>query len=359
MQSYGGVSRYYSKLVCALVGLGQQAHIYAPFHRNKHIAGLPSGLVKGRYLKAFPPRTTRIFNAYNRIASRPDIYRFNPDIFHETYFSAQKAYSGKNPVVVTVYDMIHELYPDSFPSYDSTSKRKRMALERADHVISISENTKRDLMRLYDMDDKKISVVHLAADFPKLNETAQEERALDGPYILFVGERKGYKNFSGFVRAMARSKRLMQDFTIVAFGGGGFSPEETEEVLGLGFKDGQVVHMAGDDVLLSRLYKQARVFIYPSIYEGFGIPPLEAMLNDCVVICSNASSVPEVVGEAARLFDPSSLEDMCTSIEKTIYSETEMERLREKGKERARLFSWERCASETLKVYTDLLQRRR
>ena len=139
------------------------------------------------------------------------------------------------------------------------------------------------------------------------------------------------------------------------FGGGGLTSFEHQLVVASGLRPGQVTHMGGEDETLAALYKQAAALIYPSLYEGFGIPPLEAMAVGCPVICSNSSSLPEVVGEAAETFDPSNEESMRAAIEHVLGSPSRRNVLIEAGWARYPLFTWEKCAQETEAIYRKLL----
>jgi glycosyltransferase involved in cell wall biosynthesis len=166
--------------------------------------------------------------------------------------------------------------------------------------------------------------------------------------------RSGYKNFANFLKAVSNSPRLMRTFKIAAFGGGAFAPSELAWMEALGFEPGQVVQFSGADALLGRFYRQARALVYPSRYEGFGIPPLEAMARACPVICSNASSIPEVVGSAGAFFSPDSVDDIQSTLESVVFSDSHTESLKALGSERIRQFSWARCAEETRAVYRTL-----
>ncbi len=201
--------------------------------------------------------------------------------------------------------MIHELFPNEFSVTDNTAATKRIAIARADHVICISENTKLDLMRLHGTPASKISVVYLGFDQFVTDEDKLPPAVFAGkPFLLYVGQRGGYKNFTGLLKAVASSDRLLSDFDIIAFGGPKFSDSERNLVSSVGFAENQVRQISGDDDLLGGFYGSAKAFIYPSLYEGFGIPPLEAMAHQCPVISSNTSSMPEVIGSAGEYFDP-------------------------------------------------------
>jgi glycosyltransferase involved in cell wall biosynthesis len=252
--------------------------------------------------------------------------------------------------------MIHELFPSYFSNHDKTAISKRISVERADHVICISENTKKDLIRLYGISESKLSVVYLGFDrFNSSTYLTSSEYLSEKPYVLYVGPRGGYKNFLGLLKAVSSSCRLLADFNVVAFGGGQFSLAELNEINALGFSDGQVIQKSGNDDLLGKLYGSAKAFIYPSFYEGFGIPPLEAMAHQCPVIISNTSSMPEVIGIAGEYFDPAEPDDIRRAIEDVVYSDTRIKLLRETGMERLAFFSWSKCSRETLDIYKTLI----
>jgi len=176
------------------------------------------------------------------------------------------------------------------------------------------------------------------------------------PFILFVGARGGYKNFDRLLQAYAGRSILHESYDLVAFGGGDFSGNERALVRSLGLNENQVRQLGGDDAVLSVLYQQASLFVYPSLYEGFGIPPLEAMSLDCPVICSNTSSMPEVVGNAAVQFNPHDIDSIANALEAVITNPTLQADLRQRGRERLHAFSWHRCALETLNVYRKVLK---
>ncbi|WP_273824784.1 glycosyltransferase family 4 protein [Pseudomonas asplenii] len=351
LQNYGGISRYFVRMAENMLESGNDLACFARLHRNNYLKDLPSSSVYGQWVERYWPRTTRAILAYNYILGRQGMRKWRPDVVHETYYSRFASGPKGCPKVLTVYDMIHELFPESFAARDKTTELKRLAVERADHVICISESTRLDLMRLFSVPEDKVSVVHLG--FEHFSARPMEAK-LPRPYLLYVGSRHGYKNFSGLLQAVAASARLKRDFDIVAFGGGGFSEAEKQSILGLGFGVDQVRHISGDDAVLGGLYDAARAFVYPSLYEGFGLPPLEAMRHSCPVISSGTSSMPEVIGDAGVLFDPGDSEVMALAIERVVYSESEIAELVRRGRERLNHFSWQRCTQETLSIYQSL-----
>jgi glycosyltransferase involved in cell wall biosynthesis len=354
-QSYGGISRYYNTLASNLSRLDQDISIFAGIHRNKYLSSLPKSLVRGYELPKYPRRSTKLFLLANHYLTNYQIKQWSPDLIHETYYSIFKPTFNHLPRIVTAYDMVHELFPRQFKKKELITQRKKSSFDRADHIISISHNTKKDLIDFFDIPPEKITVVHLACDVfdqTKFNTINSNSRK---PFLLYVGSRGGYKNFNSLLEAVSQSKRLINNFDIVAFGGGSISLNEAKLIHSLGFKKNQVKQMGGHDEVLASLYQNAAAFVYPSLYEGFGMSPLEAMAYKCPVISSNTSSLPEVVGEAGEYFNPEKIESIKLSIENVVYSPTRILDLKEKGLERINNFSWQKCAQNTLKVYETLV----
>jgi glycosyltransferase involved in cell wall biosynthesis len=356
MQSYGGISRYYTLLVQGLLNQKQDVGVFAGVHQNNYVTELPNNVVKGLKLANYPPKTARFIKMLNHFLVNRQINHWKPELIHETYYSHTRPSTPSIPRVTTVYDMIHELFPQMFSAKDPTSQWKRSTFERVDHIISISHSTKKDLVELFDIDENKISVVHLGVDSSSFsNDRSPLSSRLERPFLLHVGGRGEYKNFSSVLRAMAASKHLKEEFDLVAFGSGAFDAQEQALISSLGYSTDRVRQVSGSDDKLVSLYHQATAFVYPSLYEGFGLPPLEAMASSCPVISSNTSSMPEVIGNAAEYFSPTSIEDIGRAIESVVYSSARMEELKQMGLERVQLFSWDKCALETLDVYKKIV----
>lgn len=355
LQEFGGISRYVCSLSEALsCNADVEVRIFAPLHYNGHLERLPSTLARGWRIPRVP-KTARPVFALSALLARRAIRRFRPDIVHETYYSADAFAPEGARRVVTVYDMIYEKFPSMFPGGQLT-EAKQVAVTRADHVLCISESTRRDLIELFGVAAERTSVVYLGYDDLALPAEAGT-RTQNGsrPYLLYVGSRGGYKNFEALMRAFASSAYLRNGFSVTCFGGGTFVPDELALFRQLQLSDMHVRQISGNDEMLASMYKGAAAFVYPSLYEGFGIPPLEAMSLGCPVICGNTSSIPEVVGDAGEYFDTSDLESMRAAIEAVLRSPSRSSELVAKGKVRCSLFSWERCASETLDVYRSIV----
>src|SRR6266404_5795480 len=177
------------------------------------------------------------------------------------------------------------------------------------------------------------------------------------PYLLYVGGRGGYKNFTRFLEAYASSAALVKELDVVAFGGNAFTRKELMRNAGLGLRSDAIRLVAGDDEALARIYSGARAFVYPSEYEGFGIPPLEAMSCGCPVVCSGGSSIPEVVGTAGEYFDAGSMESIRVAIERVAFNDARRSELIGAGYAQCRRFSWDKCADETINAYQRALER--
>jgi len=199
--------------------------------------------------------------------------------------------------------MIHEKFPQFFPENDKTSRFKKAAVQRANHIICISENSAPDLIELLGVTRDRTSVVHLAHTVHRRTE-GPTNRVADRPYIAYVGARDGYKNFAGLVRAFGRSEFLRNSLSIVVSVRPLYTGRTRGNESGASLLQDRIVQIQGNDELLESVYRGAAAFVCPSLYEGFGLPPLEAMSVDCPLSASQTSSLPEICGEAAEYFDP-------------------------------------------------------
>lgn len=356
MQKYGGVSRCFYEIANHIgVMEGQEVEIFAPFYINEYFRNDCKIRPRGIKIPCLP-KSGLIMRSVNEALSlallRP---RRDVHIFHESYYSMVDCCPRSAKRVLTVYDMIHEKFADNFPRRDKTQKIKTHAVRRADHVICISENTRRDLIALLGVPEEKTSVVYLSSSLAA-QKVAAKPAEIKKPFILYVGSRGGYKNFEGLLRAYSRSPLLKNGFSIVCFGGGDFSASELSLSESLHISQDNIVHVSGTDDILAGLYTSAVAFVYPSLYEGFGIPPLEAMSFGCPVVSANVSSLPEVVGDAAELFDPTDEAEMRAAIERVVSTPERAQLLVDRGYERVKQFSWEKCAQDTLNIYKKLLQ---
>ena len=348
-QRYGGVSRYFHELISHAVrsqtldvslflGLSQNGYgteSLAP--HCKHFFGVAHPELR---------KLVRFARVLNPIMLKTFAWQAKPDLFHPTYYFP---YLGRSrvPRVLTVHDMIHERFPNMFYSRDQTSRLKALAVSRAQQIIAVSHSTKRDLVDLFQVPPERVSVVHLGG--PTVLRSPPKPQGLDD-FILYVGVRASYRNFALLATAFALAKES-RDTLLVCYGGGPFRRSESELFHKLKIEH-RVVHRAGPDDDLACYYAHAIALVFPSLYEGFGIPPLEAMAYGCPVVVSRTSSVPEVVGAAGLYFDPSSVEECCAQLQRVLSDNQLRADLSAKGLLQSRKFSWQRCFDETLAVYT-------
>lgn len=366
LQPYGGISRYFVETATRLAALPDtDVSVLAFAHLNAYLAAAPQRAVVGRAIPVLPQGARSILARANTALARGWLARHPVDIVHETYYlSRPLSKPGRAKTVVTVLDMIHEKFPSlsagSNPIANRVAADKRAAVQRADHIICISENTRRDLIECLGIAPERTSVVLLGFSLQvSIALPPGPPPALGGaPYVLFVGKRGDYKNFATLLRAYAGST-IRRDFLLVCFGDEPFSQAELNAARELGIAPDRLRHFRGSDDRLALFYRHAALFVYPSRYEGFGIPPLEAMSFDCPVVCSNTSSLPEVVGDAARTFDPDDADALRLAMEAVLGQPDLAEDLRRRGRRRVAMFSWDECARHTRAVYASLLNTQR
>jgi glycosyltransferase involved in cell wall biosynthesis len=351
-QKFGGISRYIFELSSNLASVGaQKVFVVCPFYINSYLDSAPAQLNVIGVLIPKIPKIGRIIRLINWCIAWPFIKFLQPDIVHETFYSSQRITPKRAKVILTVYDMVHERFAEQFSAFDSTSKDKAIAVARADHIICISEQTRQDLISFLGVSPAKISVVYLGFSLTFSPSDKMKFNNHNRKFLLYVGARGGYKNFERLLKSFSESISLKQNFDLICFGGGAFSGKEISMIQQLNLDLNSVRQVSGPDDLLASFYKAASVFVYPSLYEGFGIPPLEAMSFDCPVVCSDVSSIPEVVGDAGLMFDPYDIQSIKLALERVVSDEVLRNDLMIRGRARIKQFSWERCAQETLQVY--------
>lgn len=259
--------------------------------------------------------------------------------------------------IVTVHDLCFYKHPETF----STAKRryKKMmtpvSLKRADRIIADSHSTKKDIIELFSIPEGKIAVVHIGVsrDFRPLSVPKSPDR----PFILFVGTLEKRKNIEGLIDAYAIAvKRHGISHDLVIAGKKGWLYDGIfRKVRKEGLKDRVKFFFDVKQEELPVLYNTAELFVYPSLYEGFGLPVLESMACGTPVITSNISSLPEVAGDAAVLVDPLDRDSIAGAILKVLSDKQYSKGLSQKGLERAKQFGWDKCARETLEVYKSVL----
>lgn len=355
MQRYGGVSRYVFELVRELRHTEHvDVELCGRFARNEHLAllGAPSVGVLHWYEGRGCGTLHALADRLNARTVERRVASGGVDVYHPTYYHTTLSEQPSPPaVVVTVHDMIHEVFGD-LPDGDRLRMLKRRAVERADAVVVPSQSTKSDLERLLKVPSERIAVIPHGANFTGSEESACKPPT-DKPYVLYVGSRRGYKNFSRFFDVL--SWLMLDDVRLhlVCAGGGRFTREESRMFAQYGL-DHRVIAWPGHAEALIAAYRHAAVFVCPSLYEGFGMPVLEAMALGCPVAVSTASSLPEVAGDAAMYFDPQDEEGMAEAIRHLLYGGKSRQWFIEQGRVQAARFSWEKSAAAHAELYRSL-----
>jgi len=352
-QNYGGISRYFYELISRVRKTKNEVFVDGKLSNNIYLPKLKEGVCGFMSKMNLPYKN--IINFYANIFLDSSYLKSGDfDILHVTYFHPYflSMLNGK-PYVITVHDMIPELLSSEFKGVERTLAYKKKVILRADYIITVSENTKRDVVNLYGINDGKIKVIYHGNPFENVKPIKVND--LPSRYLLFVGNRQGYKNFTFFLESTSPILRKDKSLFLVCAGGGPFSASERlflsrleveKQVIQISFKN---------DSELAYIYKNALVYVLPSLYEGFGLTVLEAFSMGCPVVASNTSSIPEVCGKAAVFINPRD----SNSIMQTILWVLENRKLRDKlaklGFIQVRKFSWDEMANRTLEVYRKVL----
>jgi glycosyltransferase involved in cell wall biosynthesis len=358
-QRCGGISRYFCELASRIDKFpGSEARLAAGLHINDYLAIDYPQLTIGRKISIGKEKNSskslkRVCNVINREWSGFYLNAQSPDILHYTYYHPQRSVKGSRKVI-TVYDMMNELFRDSAPeNLDRVIREKAAMVAAADGIICPSECSKRDLVEICQVDPAKVTVIYHGYGLTPPAPIAPPAGLK--PYLLVVGDRGWYKNIDRLLQAYASNPSFRRDFDLRCFGGGPLTDLELAEIDRLGLPRESIIWQRGSDAELVGLYQQAAVFVYPSLYEGFGYPPLEAMAAGCPVACSNSSCFPETVANAAELFDPYDVEAIAQALKNVLYDSARSSDLVELGKQNIQRFSWDRCATEHYQLYQSLL----
>lgn len=349
---YGGVPRYFADLMEHLELMGQSVELATWFSNNFYIQN--KSYYKGKpYRNVIGSRTPTICSHLNRANAAMCLLMKNYDVFHPTFYNPYFLdFLGKKPFVLTYHDAIKDKFGDQYAHLDNVSKEKKQSiLARASKIIAVSENTKMDLVEVFDVNPDKVAVIHHATNFQEI--LSAPVRDLPERYLLYVGSRVDYKFFLPFLRAVSQLL-IDENIHLVCAGGGNLSVGEREEIEVLNLKE-KVIVMHIDDGKLKTMYQKAIAFVYPSKYEGFGIPILEAFASDCPVILNDSSSFPEVAGDAALYFDALIPDSIVNAVKKVVKDPELRDQLIKKGRERFNDFSIQEMTCQTLAIYESVV----
>jgi glycosyltransferase involved in cell wall biosynthesis len=349
LQNQGGISRYFFELVTRLDSLGVRVICLTPTSSNIYLKKLPDRL------------KIRIVYRRNRFLNYIDYLRIIRNIpkgaiFHPTYFAGiPSIYFNrflKIRTVVTVFDMISEIFPSEIPRRFGTIDYKKHLVERSNCILAISKNTKNDLINILGAEPNKIGVTLLGVgeEFRRTDLLASSPRK---KFFLYVGKRGGYKNFKSLLLAFSLFHKMNPDFRILAIGGEEVTQAEQSSIVDLGLQT-CIEFMQADDNTLRSLYQEAAGLVYPSLYEGFGLPPLEAMSMGCPVVAASSSSIPEVCGHIPYYFDPNEETSLLRALLLVQHDSDAIESKINAGIEWSRKFTWELAAMSTLENYKSI-----
>ena len=349
IQDVGGVSRYFYELIdhagpevsCELpVVLSNNIYLKDRKH-TRHLGLLPGVPVPGLW---------RMMQYANRRASCKAIQRQQFDVFHPTVNDQTWFLDllGQKPFVITIHDMIPALFSEY---YQHTGTELNLLASRAARIITVSENTRADVLRLLPVAPERVVVVHhghTVRHFPY-----EEAVAAPDDYLLFTGTRRDYKNFGCLVKAFGLLHAEYPGLHLMCAGGGPFTEAELLMLreAGVAGRTHQLGYLTEGQ--LHHLYHRARAFVFPSLYEGFGFPILEAFGQQCPVVLSNASCFPEIAQDAAQYFDPYDADDLHEQLDRVLYDRALRQILVRRGLDRVRDFTWARTVADTHRVYEE------
>lgn len=355
-QARGGISKYFVELVSRLPKYGIEPVILSKRTRNLHLAesGLvpsygPDTLLKDK-MRGYSWRAT----GFPRTQIRPR--KAQIDLLHFTFTLGPYLRTWRGPSVVTVFDMIPEVYPEYFPMGNPHFAKKRFC-DQVDRIISISKSTTNDMLRLFggQLSSKTVEIPFGVGEqflLPRLSRP-KNELELPDKYLLFVGVRRGYKHFDDALEAFHRLAQQDPQLHLVVVGGGPFAPAEEESIRSLKLSN-RIVKIAPEDSQMPEVYRRAQVFVFPSVYEGFGLPTLEALASGTPTVLADASCSREVGGDIAQYFSPGDIDQLVTVIAAAMTPESK-NKVKSQGLRRAESFSWDSVARETAGVYRELL----
>ncbi len=353
IQRAGGISRYFSQLITGLAACEDiETETSLKYSNNYYVQDSlqPSPFFPHN---SFIGKST-INSFVNRQFSRPTILKADYDVFHPTYYDDYflRYLPSKSPFVITVYDLIHEKIPNLLKDSKHVIARKRKLVHRANALIAISDSTKNDILEYYEIEESKIHVIQLASSLPNLISGLSV--VLPKRFILYVGQRESYKNFSLMFSAIA-SLLVNENISLLCVGGGGFKKEEKDQFSRHGVSEDKVIQLQLTDQELAYVYSKASLFIFPSLYEGFGIPLLEAMQMNCPIACSDTEVFKEVAGSAASFFSPSDKESIAEAVSYILGNDRRRNQLVKEGQRNREKFTWTNVINQTISVYESVI----
>jgi glycosyltransferase involved in cell wall biosynthesis len=354
LQNAGGASRYHYELMRYLASVpGVQADLFLGVHGCVFpFEELPQERIRVTRLGgSLRPGVARYI--VNEFFGNVRSVRNRVDVYHPTLYRRMPLVRARR-IVATHHDCVHERFPSLFRNVKQILRAKRRLYAKADAIICVSESSRKDLLEFYDVDAAKTRVIYHGLH--RLPASATNPARLRPPlpteYLLFVGSRAPYKNFDNLLRAF-RATGLHKSMRLLVVGGGPLTRTERELAAELEVVSRVVAFPRPADELLAEAYAAATLLVYPSRYEGFGFPPLEAMAAGCPALVSNTSSLPEICRDAPFYFDPKDQGSLEAMLLEATNDEKARDRARERGTQVAAQYSWQKCGEQTLALYRE------
>lgn len=342
-QVYGGASKYFVMMINCLPQNSWETTALWSCNEYARATNLCN-----TFKKKFRGEDS-ILERINRIYTKHVIDQGNFDVMHQTDFDNYFYKQLRDKPLVVTY---HDSNLSTIDPHPNIVKKQEIALKRADAIIAVSQNTKKDLLQLFDINEDKVHVIYHGIERTNLHKL-NPKRIINCDYFLYVGRRTAYKNFTTLVHSFSIFHKKYNNVKLVCTSQN-FTKEELSLFHSLGLENALLAIKANENDM-KRLYRDALALVFPSLYEGFGMPILESWSCNCPVILSRASCFPEIASNAGLYFNPLSVEELSKCLQDIYENPTLRLKLMKLGKERVTKFSWEKCAKEHMKVYSSLL----
>ena len=355
LQNAGGASRYQYELLRYLSAVqGVETRLFLGLNRTAYpFRELSSADTRVSGVRA-PLRPGLVRYALNEaLETAASVFDPKVDVYHPTYFRCMPTIRARR-IVTTSHDCTYEQLPHLFRDANMVVRFRRAMLAKVDIVLCISEFSRRCLLEFYPVKAEQTRVIHHGfTPLPRSQQAAEElQTHLSRGFVLYVGVRNAHKNFAALLEAFHES-RLYEDYDLLTLGGGPLTKAEKATIASLGLTNSVLCIPAVSDELLGEAYARATLFVYPSLSEGFGIPPLEAMAAGCPVAASNLTAIPEICQDAPFYFDPYDVGSISRAMSTAVSNGADRSSAITKGKRVAAGYSWEQCGAKTLAAYRE------
>lgn len=355
-QQYGGISRVYSKLFQQFDFINDIEYELSIILSNNYYLSLITDIKHYNFFSNHKFKGRRkIMDFINEKICVKAITKMKYEIFHPTYFNPYfLEYINDKPYVLTIHDMVYEILPQYRSLNTTVCRNKKLVTQNAQKIISISHSTKKDIIKVLGINPEKIDVIHHGYS-SGYRKKYQQKCLLPEKYILFIGKRSGYKNFDTLISAIASILNKQSDLFLVCISDSEFTDDEKKHMDNFNILNKVILRQSVNENELGVYYRSSLLMVYPSLYEGFGLPILEAFANSTPIALSDSSSMPEVAGDAAVYFDPLNPDSIRDAIQKLINDKNHRKILIERGKKRLSKFSWKQAAAKTVETYKSIL----